>query len=332
VLTPVAHFNPTLVAGSTVSKATLHNMDQINRLDIKIGDTVVIQKAGDVIPEVVEVLPKLRTGKEKKFVMPSVCPACGVLVEKREGGQEETVAYYCTNKTCPARNRRGMQHFVNVYEIYEVGPKILDRLQEEGLITDSADLFTLSEVDLAGLERFGEKSAKNIIDSIQSHKKISLWRFVYALGILHVGEETAKDLANHFQTLQTLMKASVDDINSIPNVGPVVSRSIKEYFDHDEHKTFILKLLDSGVVIDKVIKKSGGICDGLTFVLTGTLPTLDRNDAKKMIESEGGKVSSSVSKNTSYVVVGENPGTKYDDAVRLKVPSLDEKAFLALFM
>lgn len=329
VLTPLAHFVPTLVAGSTVSKATLHNMDQIARLNIRVGDTVVIQKAGDVIPEVVEVLTRFRNGKEKKFSMPQKCPVCNAPVEKREGGIEKTVAFYCTNNTCEARNRRGLQHFVNAFEIYEIGPKILDRLQEEGLITDASDLFVLEESDLSGLERFGEKSAKNIIDSIDSHRKVPLWRFLVALGILHVGEETAKDLANHFGTLSKIMNTKEDEFNALPNIGPVVAKSLADYFSHKEHIHFIEKLIENGVLIAKPDTKNKKFA-GKTFVLTGTLSNLDRNEAKKMIEERGGKVSSSVSKNTSYVVVGENPGSKLDDAQKIGVPLLDEKAFRML--
>ncbi len=332
VLTPLAHFNPTLVAGSTVSKATLHNMDQIQRLDIRIGDTVVIQKAGDVIPEVVEVLLKLRTGKEKKFKMPEKCPVCGALVEQRvaESKKGESVAYYCTNRGCPAKNRRGMQHFVNVFEIYEVGPKILDRLQEEGLITDTADLFTLEESDLSGLERFGEKSAENIVASVKSRRKIPLWRFIYSLGILHVGEETAKDMASHFGTLDKIISADVETINGIPNIGPVVSKSAYEFFREKANLKFIQKLKENGVVIESAPKPKKGKFSGLTFVLTGTMESLSRDEAKEKINALGGKISGSVSKNTSYVVVGSDPGSKYDNAIKLGVKTLDEQAFLKL--
>jgi DNA ligase (NAD+) len=332
VLTPLAHFNPTLVAGSTVSKATLHNMDQINRLDIRTGDTVVIQKAGDVIPEVVEVLKGMRTGKEKKFKMPETCPVCSSLVEKREiGGKNASTAFYCTNKKCPAKNRRGMQHFVNVFEIYTIGPKILDRLKDEGLISDVADLFTLLESDLSGLERFGAKSAGNIISSIESHKKVPLWRFLYALGILHVGEQTARDIASHFQTLEKVMKAQESDIAEIENIGPVVASSLHTFFTEKENKVLIDKLLHNGIVIEKEnTKKKGGVFSEMTFVLTGTLPTLSRDEAKKMIVEHGGRVSGSVSSKTSYVLSGDAPGSKYDDALKLKVPIIDEKAFLAM--
>jgi len=331
VMTPVAHFNPTLVAGSTISKATLHNMDQIERLDIRVGDTVVIQKAGDVIPEVVEVLIKMRTGKEKKFKMPENCPVCGFKVEKRAGFEESSssVAFYCTNKNCPARGSRGLQHFVNIYEIYEIGPKILDRLKDEGLISDPADLFTLEKADLSGLERFGEKSADNIISSIQLHKKVLLWRFIYALGIIHVGEQTAQDLANHFGTLEKIFKASKDEINQIENIGPVVSQSISQFFRDKNNLNFINKLLENGVSIYYEKAKNLKL-SGKSFVLTGTLSSMSRNDAKKKIIEDGGSVSSSVSSNTSYVVAGENPGSKYTDAQKLGVKILSEEEFLKI--
>ncbi len=339
VLTPLAHFVPTLVAGSTVSKATLHNMDQIERLDIRIGDTVVIQKAGDVIPEVVEVLTNFRIGKEKKFKMPSHCPVCNSIVEQRGVGTSRkdvnfsvssSVAYYCTNKTCPAKNKRGMEHFVNAYEIYEIGPKILERLKDEGLITDASDLFILEKADLSGLERFGEKSAENIIDSITSHKKISLWRYLYALGILHVGEQTAQDVANHFGTLEKLMKATVDEINEIENIGPVVSESLYTFFRDKNNLHFIEKLKNNGVQIQKAIQKDVGRFKGMTFVLTGTLPTLAREDAKKKIVAEGGKVSTSISAKTTYLLAGENPGSKLTDAQKLGTKILGENEFLKM--
>ncbi|HUC88651.1 MAG TPA: NAD-dependent DNA ligase LigA [Candidatus Paceibacterota bacterium] len=358
-ITPLAHFNPTLVAGSTISKATLHNMDQINRLDIRIGDTVVIQKAGDVIPEVVEVLAKMRDGHEKKFKMPKTCPVCGAKIEQRISGSKQisssqgprissrtlgqtiahknllasgnnSVAYYCTNKDCPAKNRRGMQHFVSVFEIYDVGPKILDRLKDEGLISDAADLFTLSESDISGLERFGEKSAQNIIASIASHRKIPLWRFIYALGILHVGEQTAKDIADHFGTLDKIANAESEEINKIENIGPVVSDSVYKYFHKKANMDFIGKLFKNDVTIEKSAMARGSKLAGKIFVLTGTLSSLSREEAKQKITGEGGRISGSVSKNTSYVVVGDEPGSKYNDAINLGISILDEKSFLKL--
>ncbi len=362
-ITPVAHFNPTLVAGSTISKATLHNMDQIERLDIRVGDTVVIQKAGDVIPEVVEVLVNMRTGKEKKYKMPELCPVCNYKIERREATDQrssssqsprtrgtgagarliahrtslvsslntKSVAYYCTNTNCPARSRRGMQHFVNVFEIYEIGPKILDRLKDEGLITDSADLFTLEVSDLYGLERFGLKSAENIINSINLHKKVLFWRFIYALGIIHVGEQTAQDVANHFGSLDKVMKASIEEINSIENIGHAVSSSLYEFFHNKENLVFIEKLFTNGVTIDNTSIKKGLKLKGKVFVITGTLESLSRDEIKKKIINEGGRISSSVSSKTDYVLVGEEPGSKYDDAKKLGIKILNEKEFLKMF-
>lgn len=331
VLTPLAHFDPTLVHGSTVSKATLHNMDQIARLDLRIGDTVVIQKAGDVIPEVVEVIESLRTGKEKKFAMPKTCPECSGHVEKREGAtKDQTVAFYCTNKKCPAKDLRRMIHFVNAFEIYTVGPKILERLKDEGLITDVADLFTLTEADLSGLERFGEKSAKNIVENIQEKKHPTLTRFLTALGIVHVGEETARDIAQHFGTLEKFLKGTEEDFDAIENIGPAVTSSILEYLADTHEKHLLEKFKSAGVSPVSQKKVVGGVFAGKVFVLTGTLPTLSRDDAKKMILEAGGKVAGSVSKNTSYVLLGENAGSKQKDAEKLGIPTLDEQSFLKM--
>ncbi len=330
VLTPFAVFEPTLVAGSTISKATLHNMDQINRLGIKIGDTVVIQKAGDVIPEVVEVLPKLRTGTEKAFVMPRRCPVCDGKVERRDVGGKESAAYYCTNSDCPAQNQRAIEHFVNAFEIYTVGPKIITRFKDEGLISDAADLFTLEPGDINTLERFGEKSAENIIASIQQHKKISLARFIYALGITNVGEQTSEDLAEHFGNFKRLQAASADEINSIENIGPIVSQSVFEWFNHKENHRFIEKLISNGVEIINPAKRVIGQLTGKTFVVTGTLESLSRDEAKKRIKAAGGKITESVSKKTDYVVVGENPGSKFNKAKSLQITILNEKQLLNL--
>lgn len=331
VLTPLAHFHPTLVAGSTVSKATLHNLDQIKRLDIRIGDTVVIQKAGDVIPEVVEVLKDLRSGKEKTFSMPKKCPVCDAAVEKRSGvTKDETVAFYCTNDRCPAKHTRGMIHFVRSLDIYEVGPKIIDRLQEEGLISDAADLFALTEADLSGLERFGEKSAQNIIAAIQEKKHPPLARFIAALGIQHVGEETARDLALHFGTFEKFWEADRDAFDAIPNIGGAVTESIDAYRAGAAGKAFIKKLFALGVSPQKAKRQHAGVFTGKTFVLTGTLPTLSRDEAKKIIQEQGGKVSGSVSKNTDYVLAGIEAGSKLTQAKQLGIAIIDEASFLQL--
>ena len=355
VLTPLAIFEPTLVAGSKVSKATLHNMDQIERLDLRIGDTVVIEKAGDVIPKVVEVLTRMRTGREKKFLMPKHCPACGGRIEKKagsqkyftggrftpkEGGRQKnilenqlSVAYYCTNPKCPAKNERYLEHFVSVFEIYELGPKILRRFKDEGLITDAADIFTLTKEDISPLERFGEKSAENIVKEIDNKKKIPLARFLWALGILHVGEETARDLATHFGTLEKVIffaQENLEEIDSIENIGGAVSKSLYVFFHNKNNLNFIKKLQKNGVVIEKAEKNKKGKLTGLHFVLTGTLSGMSREIAKEKIIALGGKVVGSVSKNTSYVVTGAEPGSKLKTAEKLGVKILNEKEFLEM--
>ena len=354
VLTPLAIFRPTLVAGSMISKATLHNMDQIERLDVRIGDTVVIQKAGDVIPEVVEVLPKLRTGKEKKFKIPTKCPVCSAKVSKSSKSNkssEASVAYYCTNPKCPARDRRGMQHFVNAFEIYTIGPKILDRFKDDGLISDAADLFTLKKEDIVGLERFGEKSADKIISSLESHRKVTLWRFLYALGIIHVGEQTANLLMQKISNfpirqaqgpeglegqfpiskptdlLKFFKKIKKEDLELIEDIGPVIANSIYNFFKEKTNIEFLKKLEKNGVVI-KSPQLLATSCQlkGLTFIITGTLSGMSREKAKEIIISLGGKVSESVSAKTNFVIVGEEPGSKFDIAKKLgvKIISLDE--------
>jgi DNA ligase (NAD+) len=332
VLTPLAIFEPTLVAGSVVGKATLHNMDQIMRLDLRIGDTVVIEKAGDVIPRVVEVLVGMRTGKEKKVKIPTNCPACGGLVKRKDIGvsTSESVAYYCSNPKCTAKNERYLEHFVSVFEIYELGPKILRRFKDEGLITDAADIFTLTREDISTLERFGEKSADNILEEIKNKKKISLQRFLWALGILHVGEETARDLAENFGTLEKVISADIEKINDVENIGPAVSKSLFEFFRNQNNLNFIKKLQKNGVIIEKTQKRQVGKFTNTSFVLTGTLSKMSREIAKSKIQELGGKVSESVSKNTDYVVEGENAGSKLLKAKKLGVRVLSEKEFLAL--
>lgn len=353
VFTPLAIFEPTLVAGSRVSKATLHNMDQIERLDIRIGDTVVIEKAGDVIPKVVESLPGLRNGKEKKFKMPETCPVCKSKIEKKNiqnlrakkevlGSPSKaqpdrlflhansSVAYYCGNPKCLAKNERYLEHFVKVFDIYELGPKVLKRFKDEGLITDASDIFTLRVEDIASLERFGEKSAENIVHEVSEKKNISLAKFLWALGILHVGEETARDLALNFGSLEKIKKASIEELNNLENVGVAVSKSLYEFFNDKNNLAFIDRLLEKGVKIKKVEKRELGKFDGLTFVLTGTLPTLSREIAKEKILNLGGKVSGSVSKNTSFVLVGEDAGSKLKNAQTLGVKIINEEEFLKM--
>ena len=331
VLTPLAIFEPTLVAGSMVGKATLHNMDQIERLDLRVGDTVVIEKAGDVIPKVVEVLTRMRTGKEKKVKMPSTCPVCDGKVERKiSATSDSSVAYFCTNSKCSAKNERYLEHFVSVFEIYELGPKILRRFKDEGLITDAADIFTLTKEDIAVLERFGEKSAENIVAEIKNKRKISLSKFLWALGILHVGEETARDLAQNFGTLDKLVHSvekNISEIDSIENIGPAVLKSLHDFFTDKSNLNFIEKLKKNGVVVEKMEKIKAGKFTGFQFVLTGTLSTMSREIAKERILALGGKVAGSVSQNTSYVVAGEEAGSKLTTAQKLGVKVLSEQEF-----
>jgi DNA ligase (NAD+) len=245
----------------------------------------------------------------------------------------ESVAYYCSNKKCPAKNERFLEHFVSVFEIYELGPKILKRFKDEGLISDAGDIFTLEREDIAPLERFGEKSAENIINEIKNKKKISLAKFLWALGILHVGEETARDLANNFGTLENLInlvKKDLAEINAIENIGPAVSKSLHEYFTDNSNIIFIEKLKKNGVVIQKVEKKKEGKLKGQIFVLTGTLSGMSRELAKEKILNQGGKVSGSVSAKTSYVLVGSDPGSKFTEAQKLGIKIISEADFIKM--
>jgi DNA ligase (NAD+) len=274
----------------------------------------------------------LRTGTEKKFVMPKKCPICGFFVTQREAASknEDTVAFYCTNDDCPAKHTRGLIHFVHMLDIYEVGPKIIDRLQDEGLITDAADLFTLTEADLSGLERFGEKSAQNIIAAIAEKKTPPLDRFIASLGISNVGVETARDIALYFGSFEKFWQGNTDSLDSIPNIGPAVVESIEQYRNNASSKLFIQKLFANGVKPQSIAPQKQGIFFGMTFVLTGTLATMSREKAKEIIQSEGGKVTGSVSAATSYVVAGEKPGSKYSDAQKLNVKIIDEQEFLKI--
>jgi len=335
-LTPVANLKPVKLAGTVVKRATLHNEDQIKRLGVKIGDTVVIRKAGDIIPEVVSVLTKLRTGKEKKFSMPSRCPICESKVEKKsvaESGGGSSVAYFCTNPKCFAQQQRGITHFVSkkAFNIDGLGGKIVIQLMEEGLLKTPADIFKLEKDDLVPLERFAEKSANNLIQAINQAKKVTLSKFIYALGISNVGEETAIDLAEHFGSLKNLAKASVDDLAGLNDIGPVVAESIATWFGDDDNKKLIEDFKEVGVKISeqKISTKKGNL-SGKKIVVTGTLSLMSRDEAKEKIRQAGGDWVSSVSKNTDYVVVGENPGSKADKARDLGINILDEKEFLNL--
>ncbi|MEK7631227.1 MAG: NAD-dependent DNA ligase LigA [Patescibacteria group bacterium] len=325
-LTPVAHLEPVRVGGVTVSRATLHNEDEIKRLGVKIGDSVIVGRAGDVIPDVRKVLTELRTGKEKNFRMPAKCPVCGTKIEKDEGG----VIARCPNISCPSRTRERMYYFAgkNAFDIDGLGPKIVDALLDEGLIQDAADLFDLTEGDIAVLDRFGEKSAANLITAIKKSKSITLPRFLVALSVLHVGEETAIDLAEHFGSLDAVAHASYDDIVGIKNIGEVVAESIVNHFKDSYNRRFIERLMRAGVDVAHAQKKKPGKLTGLSFVFTGELASMSRDEAKALVRQLGGDPSETVSKKTSFVVAGASPGSKYDKAQKLGVTVLIEDQFL----
>ena len=303
-------------------------MDEIKRLGVKIGDTVVVGRAGDVIPDILSVLTELRTGKEKNFQLPIRCPVCDTPIKKNAG----QVASYCPNIDCPARQRITIYHFCsrNAMNIDGVGPKIIDALMDAGLIQDYADLFTLKIEDLQNLDRFAELSSANVIKAIDDHREVPLARFIYALGIMHVGEETARVLAQHFHTLDKIAEASEKELTVVEDVGPVVAHSIAEWFKRPYHKKILKKFEKAGlkIIADKGMVK--GKFFGKTFVITGTLESMSREEAGAKIRALGGKVSSSVSKDTSFVVAGSDPGSKYINAQKLIVKILDEKEFLKM--
>ncbi|MDD5625724.1 MAG: NAD-dependent DNA ligase LigA [Patescibacteria group bacterium] len=326
-LTPVAVLEPVNVGGATVSRATLHNEDEIKRLDVRIGDTVVIKRAGDVIPDIVGVLKNLRTSKEKIFRMPNHCPLCHSPAYRKEG----EVDFYCSNKNCYGQRWRGITHFVskNAFDIVHLGPKIIDKLFSVGLIKDPADIFFLKKEDLEPLERFAEKSAENIIGAIDKSKKIDFSRFIYALGIRHTGEETAINLANYFGDLDNLTKAKLEDLEAIEDIGGVVAKSIFEWFQDKNNLELIKKFKKAGIEIIKPSKISQKL-NGKTFVLTGTLTHFTRESAKEMIRKSGGNISSSVSLKTDFLVAGEASGSKLKNAKDLGVKIISEQEFLKM--
>jgi DNA ligase (NAD+) len=335
-LTPVALLRSVQVAGTTVSRATLHNEDEIGRLGVKIGDTIVIHKAGDIIPEVVEVLKKMRTGKEKKFNMPKQCPICKSPVERRSG----EAAAYCTNKKCFAQELERVIHFVSKkgMNIEGLGDKIVEQLLNEGLIKDAADVYYLKPGDLEPLERFAEKKAQNIIESINNSREVELSKLLYALGIRHVGEETAILLSQKISNfkfqisslIHKMQSITLEELQGIEGIGEVVGKSIYEWFQDKINIEFLERLQNGGVALSKKSEVRSKKLQDKIFVLTGTLAGLTRDEAKDKIRELGGDISSSVSKNTDYVVAGEEPGSKYDRAVKLNVRILNEKGFLDL--
>lgn len=335
-LTPVALMNPVKLAGTTVTHATLHNFDEIKRLGVKIGDTVVVEKAGDIIPKITRVLDKMRDGSEKKINEPKKCPVCGSEIKRyeiaclpaRRGDKEEGVALICKNPKCFAQELERIIHFASkhAFDIDGLGVKIVEHLVSEGLIKNPADIFVLTKGDLEPLERFAEKSAENLILAIEKAKKVTLPRFIFALGIQHVGEETAIRLADHFGSLNKIMDASLDALQKVNDIGPRVAESLKEWFDDKENHRLIEELLENGVqVTGYTLQVASSKFADSTFVLTGTMAGMTRDEAENKIRRLGGKISSSVSKNTGFVVVGENPGSKFDKARELGVKVIGEK-------
>lgn len=327
VLTPTAILEPVRVAGSTVSKATLHNEDYIKEKDIKIGDTVIIHKAGDVIPEVVEVVKEKRTGKERDFEMPRRCPECGSEAIRLPG----EAAYRCTNTTgCPAQIKRSIEHFASrdAMDIRGLGPAIVSLLISQGLIKDAADLYYLKREDLVPLERMGEKSAANLLSAIEESKKRPLDRLIYALGIPYVGSRTASLLSEAFGSISELEKATYEDLIKVPEIGDKIAESILAFFRQEQVRDLLARLKAAGVNMEAKKREEGPRpLEGLTFVLTGTLEKYTRQQAKELIEELGGRVTGSVSKKTDYVVVGKDPGSKYENALKLGIKILNEAEF-----
>ncbi|SFF96889.1 DNA ligase (NAD+) [Desulfotomaculum arcticum] len=330
VITPTALLEPVFIAGSTVSKATLHNEDIIKEKDVRIGDRVIIHKAGDVIPEVVEVLKNKRNGAEIPFVMPSTCPACGAEVVRQTG----EAAHRCTGAACPAQLLEGMIHFASrgAMDIAGMGPAVIKQLVESGLVRDVSDIYHINAEQLRQLERFADKSADNLVNAIAASKSNQLHRLIFALGIRHVGERAARILADHFGSIYELMDVQFEELTDIPEIGPKIAESLINFMHEEQNRRLIERLAQSGVNVAAEKKESLGqsAFSGKTVVLTGTLSSLTRDEAKEIIENQGGKVASSVSKKTGYVIVGENPGSKYDKAVKLGVKIIGEQEFLEL--
>jgi DNA ligase (NAD+) len=324
-ITPVAYVEPVVVKGVTIARATLHNEDEIQRLGVRIGDTVIVERAGDVIPAIVQVLPELRTGKEKVFLMPKKCPVCASSLVKPKG----EAVLRCINKKCQAQRRESLYHFVSkkAFNIEGLGPKIIDQLMDSQLVSWAPDLFELKQGDLIPLERFADKSAQNTISAIQNSIKVPLYRFVYSLGIRHIGEETARSMADYFQSIKAIQNASKQDFERIPDIGGVVAESAYAWFQDKSNQKLVLALIGAGVDIMQEKKHIGKKLSGKTFVLTGTLESMTRDQAKEIIRMQGGDIVETVSQKTSFVVAGTNPGSKFTKAKELGIPILSEKEF-----
>ena len=330
-ITPVARLRPVQVAGVTVMNATLHNEDELRRKDIHIGDHVVVRRAGDVVPEVVRVISEKRPQDAKKFEMPNICPSCNSILVK---DKDEAVLRCVNGISCPAQKKQGLMHFVSrkAMNIDGLGEKIIDQLMDSNLLNQTSDFYRLKKEQLLSLERFAEKSADNLIKSIENSKNTSMARFIYALGIRNVGEATANDLANHFGNLNKIKQASLDQLIEVRDIGPTVAESIFKYFNSSESVNEIEQLVSLGIHWQDIkldLNKNKEL-EGQVFVLTGTLPTLKRDEAKALIMNAGGKVSGSVSKNTDYVVAGDEAGSKLEAAKKLNITIIDESKLIEL--
>ncbi|HXP10245.1 MAG TPA: NAD-dependent DNA ligase LigA, partial [Acidobacteriaceae bacterium] len=328
-LTPVAVLHPVFIGGTTVSRATLHNADEIERLGVKIGDYVTVERGGDVIPKIVGVVDDAQHPRGKKtFVFPSECPVCGSEVVRDEGEAD----YRCINVDCPARLKESILHFASrkVMNIEGLGDALVTQLLERRLLTSVAGIYSLTEEQLLELERVGKKSAQSLLSEIKNSKKLPLNRVLFALGIRFVGERTAQLLAESFGSMDALMKASIEDLQAVDEVGPRVAEAIHEFFAEEKNRQLVKKLQDAGLTFTAEKKRKSSQLEGVTFVLTGTMPDLTREEAKARIEAAGGRVSGSVSKKTSYVVAGEEAGSKLDKARELKVPVIEQAQLLEL--
>ena len=330
VLTPIANLEPVKLAGSTVSRATLHNGNFIKEKDVRVGDKVVIRKAGEIIPEIVESLKSERSEGVDEFVMPTVCPSCGQPVIRDTAG--DGTAIRCVNPECPAQNMRGIVHFASkgAMNIDGLGPQVVELLVSNGKISDAADLYTLKVEDIEGLDRMGKKSAENLISAIQNSKSAGLERLLYALGIRQIGEIAAEVIAAKMQTMDNIIAANHEDFANISDIGEITAKAIVDFFKDERVLKLCEKLRASGLNFNAVKEKKSDIFEGLTFVLTGTLPTMTRDEASELIKERGGKVSGSVSKKTSYVLAGEEAGSKLTKAKDLGVNIIDEEAFLTM--
>jgi DNA ligase (NAD+) len=327
-LTPVAHLKPVNVGGVTVSRATLHNQDEIQKKDIRIGDQVLVQRAGDVIPEIVKVIASKRDGTETRFKMPRQCPVCDSPVVRMAG----EAATRCINSSCSAQVKERIKHFASkaAFDIDGFGKKLVDQLVDKNLLSSFADIFKLDKNTLSELERLGAKSAENLVIAIEHSKSIAFARFLFALGIRHVGEHVAALLADHFDDFAALVACPREELESIDGIGPIVAESIANYFKQEKNRQIIDQLFDSGVTLETTARMKTGELKDHVFVLTGSLQNFTRSQAKALIEAAGGKVSGSVSGNTNYVVAGESPGSKLTKAKELGVTVIDEAAFKKL--